>query len=121
MGGHRVLAVAPLHPQLSYQDTSANGMLTLFRRTPDPTIQWVRLEALSEIYEGRTCCPRFVPPEQIMRTLREAPPATGLYDRIAETNRAMAERIGVKNVEKLLREISEEAARNYASILLEMD
>ena len=35
------LACAPLHPALPFVETSMYGMVPLFRRAPDPTIQWV--------------------------------------------------------------------------------
>lgn len=118
LGGDPVLAVAPLHPNLSYQVTNANTVITLFRRTPDPTIQWVRLDALAEIYEGRTGSERFVPPERVLEVLLQGPARPGLYERIAETNLAMARRLGFENIERLLREISEQAQENYKRLIL---
>ena len=62
LGKRAVLAFAALHPHLRYNTESPAGMVPLFRRAPDPTIQWVRLDAIAEIYEGRDDDTLFVDP-----------------------------------------------------------
>lgn len=121
-GGPAVLAFAALHPRLAYSDQNAFAMVPLFRRSPDPTIQWVRLDGLEKIYEGRDSEVRFVDPANILTFLRDAPPPRPpLYDRIAETNRKMARRMGLPRVEAMLAEYAEAAQRAYQRALLEHD
>ena len=119
LGGSKELAVAPLHPQLPYTEESPSTLVTLFRRSPDPTIQWVRLDALAEIYKGRSGERRFVPPEEIAAYLSQPHEEKNLYDRIAETNRQMAERLGLPKVEAMLSEYHQDAQAAYARIIKE--
>lgn len=118
--GPAVLAFAALHPRLAYSDQNAFAMVPLFRRAPDPTIQWVRLDGLEKIYEGRDSEVRFVDPANVLEFLRDAPPPRPpLYDRIAETNRKMARRMGLPRVEAMLAEYHADAQRAYQRVLLE--
>ena len=115
---HDVFAVAPLHPALPYVTTNAYTIIPLFRRTPDPTIQWVRLDALQKLYAGRTGDAIFVDPAEIL-TFMAKPHREPLFDRIAETNMKMARRLGTDEVERMLRELSRTAQDRYARLLLE--
>lgn len=118
MGGDSVLALAPLHPELSFGET-ALAMVPLFRRAPDPTIQWVRLDALESIYAGRSSDDRYVSSDNVLEYLEKHPKGEpSLYDRIAETNAVMARRLGISHVVDLLSEIAAEGRERYARILL---
>lgn len=118
MGAGPVLAVAPLHPDLPFGDTP-QAMVPLFRRAPDPTIQWVRLDGLEGIYAGRSADDRYVSPSDVPAYLEENPRGTpSLYDRIAQTNASMARRLGIPQVVELLASISNEGRERYARILL---
>jgi hypothetical protein len=121
MGGRDVLAVAPLHPKLSFNTANPFALVPLFRRTPDPTIQWVRLDGLEALYEGRERGSRFVTPEEIPKLLAGPKPKASLYDRVAETNMSMARRLSVDKVVSILADMHAEARRRYLSILLEDD
>jgi hypothetical protein len=114
------LACAPLHPELEYGTGNPYQLVPLFRRSPDPTIQWVRLDGLEAIYAGRTSGTTCPTPEELERILREGPrPAVKLYDRVAETNAQMARRLGIPRIEAILRELSREAWRGYQRALLD--
>jgi hypothetical protein len=112
-----VLAFAALHPRLRYNADSAAALVPLFRRAPDPTIQWVRLDAIHAIYEGRDDDTRFVDLADAEAYVKSAPPRASLYDRIADANAAEAARLGVARLEAMLAEISEDARRGYERIL----
>ncbi len=121
-GGPAVLAFAALHPRLAYSAQNAFATVPLFRRAPDPTIQWVRLDGLEKIYEGRDSEVRFVDPANILAFLRDAPPARPpLYDRIAETNLKMARRLGLPRVEAMLAGYADDAQRAYQALLIGHD
>ncbi len=113
-----VFAVAPLHPSLPYSTVNPFALIPLFRRTPDPTIQWVRLDALDRLYAGRTGDTVFVHPDDLAQFAKQ-PQRTPLFDRIAETNQKMALRLGIPEVERTLRELSRAAQEDYARILLD--
>ncbi len=121
IGGAPVLACAPLHPELPYNTEGPEAMIPLFRRTPDPTIQWVRLDGLAAIYEGRGADTVFVEAKSILDYLATASTRPNLYQRIAETNAAMAKRLTFPVVEALLREIARDAQKSYARIFLAAD
>ena len=115
--GAEIFAVAPLHPALAYTRKNPLTLIPLFRRTPDPTIQWVRLDALKKLYQGRSGESVYVDPADLESFLAE-PHRRPLFDRIAETNMMMAERLGVAEIERALRELSRQAQERYARILL---
>lgn len=116
--GTAVFAVAPLHPALPYLPINPYSIIPLFRRTPDPTIQWVRLDALQHLYRGRSNDAIYVDPAEIDVFLAK-PRREPLFDRIAETNLQMARRLGIGEVERLLRELSRSAQASYARLLLD--
>lgn len=114
--GDEVFAVAPLHPDLEFGD-EGHAMVPLFRRAPDATIQWVRLDSLAAIYEGREGNDTYLPPEEIFEFLAAHPKGKPrLYDRICDTNAAMAHRLGVPEVVSMLRAITDEARASYDAL-----
>ncbi len=123
-GGRDALAVAPLHPELGFSPIRDEALIPLFRRTPDATIQWVRLDALADIYEGRGNGTRLVDAESLKRMLEqqmlgiERRERTPLWDRIAATNAVMARRLTLPIVEELLAKIADDARASYTRILL---
>ncbi len=117
-GGHDVFAVAPLHPALRYTTTNPFALIPLFRRTPDPTIQWVRLDAIERLYAGRTGDTEYVDPDHVAAFLAR-PRRNPLFERIAQTNMKMAQRLGIPEVERTLRELARTAQERYARVLLD--
>lgn len=116
-GGKDVFAIAPLHPELAYSTVNHFALIPLLRRTPDPTIQWVRLDALEALYEGRTGDTEYVDLANLAAYLTQ-PKRSPLFERIAETNLKMAQRLGIPEVERTLRELWRSAQERYARILL---
>lgn len=51
--GQSVVGVAAFHPELPFLLRSPASMVPLFRRAPDPTIQWIRLDAIARVRSGR--------------------------------------------------------------------
>lgn len=115
--GGETFAVAPLHPDLSYNTRNSYTLIPLFRRAPDPTIQWVRLDALESIYAGRDHKDIYVPPSELAAYLKK-PPRQPLFDKIADTNQKMARRLGLENIERTLRGIQRGAQEGYKRALL---
>ncbi len=113
--GREVVAVAPLHPELPYGTGAAAEMVPLFRRTPDPTIQWVRLDALERIYEGRGAGTVFVDAgsvEDFLAAMEEA--HKPLWDSIADSNAKNARAFGLERLEGLLARIAADARESFA-------
>lgn len=117
LGGPEVMANAALHPGLAFHQRSPYALIPLFRRAPDPTIQWVRLTELERLYEGRAKGSTFVDPAEIVQFL-QGKVTKSLYDRIAEANRQTAERIGVAALEADLGALHARATEEYRQISL---
>lgn len=113
--GGDVLANAALHPRLPYRSTSAYSLIPLFRRAPDPTIQWVRLDRLEKLYEGRAKGSTFVDPANLLSML-DRPAVKSLYDRVAEANLATVLGYGIERMESELSELYQDAQRAYRDI-----
>ncbi|MEZ4221476.1 MAG: DUF1415 family protein [Polyangiaceae bacterium] len=114
---HDVLAAAPLHPDLRFTQSNPEALIPLFRRTPDPTLQWVRLDALQNLYSGRESDTVFVDASSIDSYLRDNAGRTPLYETIAQANAKMLQRLSVPTVEALLSDIARDARDSYARIL----
>lgn len=116
-GGPPVLAVAPLHPELEYDTQNAFSLIPLFRRAPDPTIQWVRLEALDGIYRRSPAGTKYIDPDDVPSLMAKPTPPPPLYDRIAESNLSMARRLRYETVASMLAAIADDGRRSYQKIM----
>ncbi len=114
--GQAVFASAALHPELPFRRDTPAGLISLFRRAPDPTLQWVRLETLDGIYRGRKGGTSFVDLNHLGDVLN-APPKRDLYDEIARANQATAERLGVDCCVELLAALRHETEHAYQRVL----
>jgi len=99
MGGDPVFACAPLHPELPFNEETAYGLVPLFRRAPDHTIQWVRLDVLDAIYKNRGDEDRYLDsdPATILAFLASAE-SRPLYEQVCETNAKTVERLSLEAV-----------------------
>jgi hypothetical protein len=115
-----VFASAALHPELPYRTHTPNSLIPLFRRTPDPTLQWVRLTTLDGIYAGRRAGTAFVDVHELGAFLSE-PATRDLYQQIARANQATALRLGVEEVQGLLARMREDVLMRYRQVLAGAD
>jgi hypothetical protein len=51
--GSSVVGVAAFHPELSFRSETAAALVPVFRRGPDPTIQWIRLDVIERVRASR--------------------------------------------------------------------
>jgi hypothetical protein len=114
-GGGDVYAVAAMHPALKKQRESPAALIPLFRRSPDPTIQWVRLDDLEALYAGRSGKTTVVDLDdpQWLDAEEQEP----LFERITEANEKMVERLGQGRVEEALAEFASAVRQHYQEIL----
>jgi hypothetical protein len=118
IGGPPVLAFAALHPRLRWDDRNPYAMIPLFRRAPDPTLQWVRLDGIAAIYAGRDTEERFVDRADVLAFVRDAgPPKPALYDHVAEVNAKTARALGLAKLEALLEEMAVETRERGRRLL----
>lgn len=102
------VAVAAFHPALSYRTDTPSAMVPLFRRSPDPLIQWIRLSVLDRVRQGRPDGDVAMPEDASgMAALHTTFRRKSLADEIAEANFGKVHDMGVKSFERLLRESHE--------------
>ena len=100
--GRSVAGVAALHPRARFKVASARAMVPLFRRAPDPTLQWISLAALKRVREGRPHGEVLLPRDPAeARALLASLERPSLADTIADTNRERALSYGVEALETL--------------------
>ncbi len=114
--GSDVYAVAAMHPELPYSRATPAAMIPLLRRSPDPTIQWVRLDDLEALYAGRSGETRVVDLSD-PATLMQGEEQTPLFERITEANLSMAEHLGFAKVEEMLASFATTTRDRYQQIL----
>ena len=51
--GESVVGVAAFHPQMNFRTERPAALIPLFRRAPDPTVQWIRLDVIQRVRAGR--------------------------------------------------------------------
>jgi hypothetical protein len=119
VGEGRVLASAAFHPQAPYLPETPGALVPLFRRAPDPTIQWTRLDVLRQVSGGGQTTHfldvRRMSADEIMAHLSKLKPP--LSERIAAANWEAAQALGVAHVEAMLADIAEDRRRTYARLL----
>lgn len=95
-GQARLLAVAPFHPRLPWSAARPASLVPLFRRSPDPTLQLVRLEVLRGLDAKGDGVDRYAGPDALERLLRGElpPPRPSVSERVAAANAARLEDAG---------------------------
>lgn len=83
--------LAPFHPGASYNDASAARLVPFFRRSPDPTLQFVRLAVLDRIHDQRPRGTRFFDGTiEAWQALGGEPPPPSVTEQITESNFRLA-------------------------------
>ncbi len=95
--GSSVVGVAAFHPELTFRTDSPAVMVPLFRRAPDPTIQWIRLDVLDRVRRGRTNGDVVMPEdtEALLALLRQGKKRS-LDEEIADANFRRVNALGVE-------------------------
>ncbi len=105
--------LAPFHPAASYSDGGAARMVPFFRRTPDPTLQFVRLAVLDHIHDQRPRGTRFFDGTlEAWQALEVGPPPPpSVTEQITQTNfRLAVERGQLSKMQAVLADIFAERA-----------
>lgn len=111
--GRASFVVAALHPHLPYRTDNPYALVPLFRRAPDPTIQWIRASALKKVAEGREKGSTFVDSADLSALLSGVEPPPSLYERVAELNQQTAQKLGVVALERRFLQLHQEARKKY--------
>jgi hypothetical protein len=109
-------ALAAFHPDAEPDLSHSERLISFLRRTPDPTIQLVRCEALDAVRGGFSDGTAFVD-VNFLTTLGQSREETlPLRERIARANLRTVERLGVAEVERRLESIRRDRDRTYAKL-----
>jgi hypothetical protein len=85
--GRGRLAMAAFHPGWRVRVESPGGLIPLLRRSPWPMWQFVRLDALARVRQGREVRDRYVQPgSPEFMALLSSPPRPGLAETILQAN-----------------------------------
>lgn len=113
-GGKPVYVSASFHPDYPLDARSPARLVPFFRRSPDPSLQLVRLEVLEEARGRRQGKFLFDYTPEGWRELLQRSSARSIPERIAEENQATFERETVAVFEAIYRDIRDDRARAYA-------
>lgn len=118
-GSSPPFAMAAFHPDAAPDLGSPARLVPFIRRSPDPTIQLVRLSVLEELRRPFERGTGYVDPADLaaVETLLAAPAKKPLHERIARSNLETVERVGVEAFEELLADIRRDRDESYAAIL----
>jgi hypothetical protein len=106
---------AAFHPEATADTSDPERLIPFLRRTPDPTLQFLRASVLEGIRNGASQGTQFVN----MASLDAALSGTGqppLRERIARTNLATAERVGLDVVKGRFDDIRRDRDDTYRAL-----
>lgn len=112
-------AMAAFHPLADADLSHPDRLVPYVRRSPDPTLQFVRNSALSRI-KGLTQGTAFLDVSELSADAfkaLQAPPPKAVRERIAEQNLATVHDVGPAAVEAVLRDIARAREAAHAGLL----
>ncbi|MBX3246367.1 MAG: DUF1415 family protein [Myxococcales bacterium] len=116
-GSSPPMALAEFHPDAAADLESPARLVPFLRRSPDPTIQCVRLSVLSELRRGEEGTGFVDLASTNLAELLARPVRKPLHERVAEVNLATVEERGVDAVEAVLADIRADRDAAYARAL----
>ncbi len=115
-------AMAAFHPDAEADAATAERLIPYLRRTPDPTIQLVRVSALERVRQGDTGGTAFFDPSQLdltdpasFRKLQTGSQPS-LRERVASANLDTARTLGFDQMERRFQDILQDHALSRARL-----
>jgi hypothetical protein len=108
-------AMAAFHPDAEADMTDPERLVPFVRRTPDPTVQLIRLASLEGVREGFFEGTQFIDVRQLVAGLTAAE-TRPLRERIARANHRTVERLGVEELERRFAAIRADRDAAYAAL-----
>jgi hypothetical protein len=108
------LAMAAFHPEASAHLDDPHRLVPFLRRSPDPTIQLVRRDALARARRKTDEGSTFVNGIEAFLALQKKKPEISVAQRIAEANLRTVSRHGADHFEAIFDEIARDRAQSYA-------
>lgn len=117
-------ALADFHPDPVGSVERAGDLTTFARRSPDPTLQLVRMRALSQVRAKEVHGSGYMDPAEIVRleiSFGEAatPPRAPLHETIADKNRATIQSLGFAEVVRRIEDIHRDRELTYRRLRAE--
>lgn len=109
------LAMASFHPEATADTTSPARLVPFVRRSPDPTIQLVRRDAMDKVRQSQNEGSVFVDNLEAFLPLLGNRPKPSVSDGIAKANLRTVNRIGVEEIERIIADIKTDRDRAYAA------
>lgn len=109
------MAIVGFHPDAKVNLSTPYSLVNFIRRSPDPTLQAVRLSTLATLRERDGSDAIYLAPGMDVESL---PPMSDepLHARVATANFETVKRVGVREVEAMLEAISEDRRSTYAKL-----
>jgi len=118
--GGLVMAMEGFHPDASADLESADRHVPFVRRTPDPTIQLVRLEVLLRVRRSGDHGTAFFDPSRMsLDTLLASPAPVPLHQQIAKNNLETTRERTVEAIEHVYADIRRDRDESYARVFAE--
>lgn len=117
--GQAPWAFAAFHPDAPLDLGDAERLVPFLRRTPDPTVQLVRLDVLERVREGTPQGTAFVDLATVDEALLSDLARPTLRQRIASGNLETLRRAGPEAVEALLSDLRRDRDRTHALLAAE--
>ncbi len=112
----RTLACAPFHPNMPYSLQTPASAVPLFRRSPDPTVQFVRLDVLHGLSRNRK--ERYVTPQEAQKLLSMPwkPSSLSPSERVARDNLQTVRGLPLEKLLQTLRELQQDRLDTYENL-----
>jgi hypothetical protein len=112
--GAAPFAMAAFHPGAPADDRSPERLIPFLRRSPDPTIQLVRMASLERVREGSQQGTAFMDAAALATFDFSAPEQVPLREKIARANLRTATRLGLADLEQRFAAIFADRDASYA-------
>jgi hypothetical protein len=112
--GKPIFVSATFHPDYPISHASPAALVPFFRRSPDPSLQLIRLSVLEEARGPAHGKFLFDFSTEKWAELMKRQQQPSVTDRITRDNHAMLAREGVARLEAIYAELAEDRARSYA-------
>ena len=107
------LASAAFHPEAEANLANPDTLKPFIRRTPDPTIQWVRLSVLEALRGDRPAGTIVLDPQTLDLEALKSMSTESMADAVARTNLKIVEDVGVAELEAKLDDIRRDRNAAY--------
>jgi hypothetical protein len=111
--GQTPFVSALFHPEAAADTTEPERLIPFLRRTPDPTLQFLRAGVLDRVRSVAAQGTQFVDPRLLGKLGESTPP---LREQIARANLATAERLGLETLTRRLDDIVRDREAAYLSL-----